>query len=156
MAGCGPSQRAAAPDNARQDRVELDEPTEHVGPEPVTPRNQTTSREATPEAPAPIRPETTPTNAWRRDGRPVWWLAAPTRADGRLTLSAEAIADDVLAARRAAVDAGRAALGREIGGGAGAAVDERIEAITVRRLGADRPGGERYVGYVLISARLNG
>lgn len=160
-AGCASTPRDAQRDDAPVERAEA-ERVEMIGPEPLTLDRADAAAPAAAEpapqparraepAPAPRAPaESTTPGSWRADGRPTWWLDAPVRDDdGRIELTAEALADDVLNARRAAVDAGRAALARETGDGAG---NHRIEALTVRRLSGDRPGGARYVGYVRLSA----
>lgn len=87
---------------------------------------------------------------WRADGRPAWWLAAPRREDGRVTVTAEAIGADLGDARARALSAGRAALQRVCGPAPGG---EKIESLIVRRLDSDAPGRARYVGYARLSAR---
>ncbi len=87
---------------------------------------------------------------WRADGRPAWWLAAPRREDGRVTVTAEAIGVDLGDARAKALGAGRAALQRICGPAPGG---EKIESLIVRRLDSDAPGRARYVGYARLSAR---
>lgn len=92
--------------------------------------------------------ETERATNWRADGRPTWWIGGVQRDEGGVVrIAAEALADGVLDARRAALEAGRAALAQE-GADPDLAVAERL---AVRRLRGDAPGRERYVGYVLMS-----
>lgn len=86
---------------------------------------------------------------WRADGRPTWWFDGAAREGDRIAIAAEAIAHDVVSARRQAVENGRAALRRESGRGD----EERVDAAIVKRLAGDGPGRERYVGYVRMSWR---
>lgn len=93
--------------------------------------------------------ETERATIWRADGRPTWWIGGVQRDEaGAVRIAAEALADGVLDARRAAIQAGQATLAQE-GADPDLAVAERL---AVRRLRGDAPGRERYVGYVLMSA----
>lgn len=89
----------------------------------------------------------------RADGRPSWWLAQPKRSDGRVQITAEALASDVRSARRAAVEAGLRALEKRLGR---TSTDMRIEATTVRLLGEHHGAAteHRFAGYVLVSAPM--
>lgn len=86
---------------------------------------------------------------WRADGRPAWWFEGVHREGDRVVVAAEAMARDVVSARRGAVEQGRAALRRATGSG----VDVRVESTLVKRLAGDGPGRDRFVGYVRVSWR---
>ncbi len=86
---------------------------------------------------------------WRADGRPVWWFEGVVEENGRVVVVAEAIARDVVSARRSALEGARAALQRACGG----VVEERVEAALARQLPGDGPGRDRFVGYVRMSCR---
>lgn len=86
----------------------------------------------------------------RADGRPTWWLGAPVRESGRVTVTVEAMGADARAARAVALEGARAALARETGS---PALDFRVEAYLARPLAVDAPGRARVVGYVRASAR---
>lgn len=154
----GPESRSGAPgvDGDFPDASAVVGPPPPDAAEPFGPPTPGPSAEPAAVAPAPPTPATEPSAVtpdtdplWRADGRPTWWLSAPVRESGRIMLTAEAIAPDILAARRASISAARAALralsARDIEG-------ERVEAAVVRRLPGDAPGRDRFVGYARISA----
>ena len=99
------------------------------------------------DSPAPAHATPAP----RTDGRPSWWFDGVQRESGVVLVTAEALAPDLRAARRAAIDAGLARLGRELGS---EPADWRVRAATVRPLRAILAPGEvnKFVGYVLIAA----
>ncbi len=86
---------------------------------------------------------------WRTDGRPVWWLAGPVLEGPRVLVTAEAMADSVVVARRRAIDAARRALAAASPQGR---TRETVDALLVRALPADAPGRARYVAYARVSA----
>lgn len=122
-----------------------------LGPPPPT--GEPPPQDAADSAPeeAPLVEETRP-SFWRADGRPAWWQGEARTVDGRMRVTVEAIGDDLASARRAAVDAGRAALVRAIGR---APRDERTEAVQMRRLAGEGPGRSRYVVYAMLSAKAD-
>lgn len=169
LASCGP-RPAPSPDAAAEAREAQAVAPEAVpvGPVPLEPGSHEAdlrvSAERSGGAPTPEAQRSTPapspnrvssgassasSGVWREDGRPAWWVDRAGWRDGRYTLSAEALGDDVLSARRAAIAAARTEAARALGQGMR---DERVESATVRRLTTDAPGRERYVGYVLMSA----
>ncbi len=89
---------------------------------------------------------------WRADGRPTWWFDGVLEESGRVSVVSEAIARDVVNARRMALESARATLRRAVG----EALGERVDAALVRRLAGDGPGRERYVGYVRLSCARGG
>ncbi|MBX3353266.1 MAG: hypothetical protein KF684_10055 [Phycisphaeraceae bacterium] len=175
LAGCGPS-APPTPDTTAEARAEIEHEQVEVGPmplqsalqeadlriraEPATPGEEA-SREDAGRAAQSVSPNRvsganavsgSASGVWRADGRPTWWVDRPGWRDGRYLLSAEAMGDDVLSARRAALAAARADAERALGRGMR---DERVESAIVRRLSTDSPGApgrERYVGYVRLSA----
>lgn len=86
---------------------------------------------------------------WRADGRPVWWLTGPAIEGTRVLVTAEAMADSVVLARRRAIDAARRALAAAAPQGRSR---ETVDALLVRALPADAPGRARYVAYARVSA----
>jgi hypothetical protein len=145
-----------APSPARAQATRTDSPT--VDPAPDAER----AGPAVPTAqPAPAS-QTQPTQARalpgpeRRvaDGRPEWWLREPQWAEARLTVCAEALGSSVRDARRAAVDAGLAELRELLERDA---PNAEVVVTTVRPLPvpAQAPGGMRYVGYVMVTARTD-
>lgn len=116
----------------------------------VGPRaSEATAAPADPDAMADSVESVAGSGVWRADGRPMWWFEGIRREGDRAAVAAEAIARDVISARRAALEQGREALRRATGEGG----DERVEAMLVRRLTGDGPGRDRYVGYVKLSWR---
>lgn len=91
----------------------------------------------------------------REDGRPAWWFSEAkldSSAGGRVELCAEALGVDMAEARRAAVDAGRGKLRRELGLGAGAGVPGEVIVKTwVWPLPNARAGSAHYAGYVMMA-----
>lgn len=149
-AGPAEDQGGEAAPHAPQGPPTAPQPAAKPAPPPRPDAVEQAQAEAAERA-AAARPSPSDKAVRRTDGRPAWWIDAPRTADGRTTVAAEALGDDVLSARRAAVVAGRAALLRAL---AGAPADERIVYATVRPLpaGGAAPSGPRFVGYVLISA----
>lgn len=99
---------------------------------------------------APESPADSATGLFRPDGRPSWWLDAPTREGGRVTLTAEALAANAGAARSGALVAARAALRRELGA---EPLDFTAETYLARPLPPDARGRAQVVGYVRASGR---
>ena len=88
-------------------------------------------------------------------GRPGWWFAGVRRGDGAVTVCAEAGGRDVRDARRAALDAARRRLGRELD------LDptrERVRFAQVLPLPAADTGRDsaRFIGYVMLEAETAG
>lgn len=175
LAGCGPA-ADPTPDTAAEARAEIEHEQVDVGPMPLESALQeadlriraeraSPGEDASPESTERAGQSVSPnrvsganavgvsgSGVWRADGRPTWWVDRPGWRDGRYLLSAEAMGDDVLSARRAALAAARADAERALGRGMR---DERVESAIVRRLSTDSPGApgrERYVGYVRLSA----
>lgn len=63
------------------------------------------------EAPPPPKPAPATPEQWR----PPWWIDAPGRAGGKVTVAARAEGPSLLEARKAAVNAGLAALAAVLG-----------------------------------------
>lgn len=98
----------------------------------------------------PVGEDSKPAPVRRTDGRPVWWLDEPVREHGMVLVTAEALAPDLRAARRAAVEAGLARL-RETIGAEPASWEIRLSTISPLRA-VRAPGGvNRFAGYVLIA-----
>ncbi|MFG0275777.1 MAG: hypothetical protein ACF8QF_12050 [Phycisphaerales bacterium] len=146
--------RAPAP--ARQQATQTDSPTVDPAPDaeragPVAP----TTRQPVASDAQPTQARALPTPERRvADGRPEWWLREPQWAEARLTICAEALGASVRDARRAAVDAGLAELRTLL---EQETPDAEVVVTTVRPLPvpAQAPGGMRYVGYVMVSARTD-
>jgi type IV secretory pathway VirB10-like protein len=85
-------------------------------------------------------------------GRPDWWFDGVRRGDGRVALCAEAGGETVREARRAAIALARRKLDRELG------EQTEREAVSMAMVlplpAADAPGAARYIGYVMMEARL--
>ena len=175
-ASCGPSSEPT-PDTAAESREAqqnedaiVAEPVE-VGPVAVEPASQDADLRVKPEplvsreeaeraaAQTPTRPaspnrvDPTPSagggGLWRADGRPIWWADQSGWRDGRYSICAEAMGEDVRTARRNAIDAARRDAKSALGG---SIRDERVETAIVRSLASDATGKNRYVGYVRMTA----
>lgn len=141
---CAPSQSSKAPQTVDSN---------FVGPSPTL--AQTAAPPSQP-AEATAAPQSSPaiSNAQRDrrdDGRPTWWIDDLKREHGEVFVAAEALAPDLRAARRAAIDAGVSRLTRELGA---PPKDWVVKATMIRPLRAVR-GPEsvnKFVGYVLIAA----
>jgi hypothetical protein len=126
-----------------------------VKPEPLVSREEAERAAAqAPTRPAsPNRVDPTPSaggaGLWRADGRPVWWVDQSGWRDGRYSICAEAMGEDVRTARRNAIDAARREAKSALGG---TIRDERVETAIVRSLASDATGKNRYVGYVRMTA----
>lgn len=126
-----------------------------VKPEPLVSRAEAERAVAqSPTRPAsPNRVDPTPSaggaGLWRADGRPVWWADQSGWRDGRYSICAEAMGEDVRTARRNAIDAARRDAKSALGG---SIRDERVETAIVRSLASDATGKNRYVGYVRMTA----
>lgn len=153
-AGCA-AQQTAGPTHTERSVAATNEPAlidPAVGPSAAAPEEAPAA-----EPPAEAAPTTAPTAApvaprgWRRDGKPVWWLDQPQRKGDEIVLCAQALGEDVLGARRAAVAAGEAALRRLLG--AEPSLAEPL-ATAVRPLGTAEgpPGAARFAGFVMMRA----
>jgi hypothetical protein len=105
-----PANRAVAPSPAAPSAKSLPPPAE---PSRVEPAAAETRRAETPAPdPVPAPPTVAPDRSL-----PAWWIDAPARAGGTVTVAAQVEAGTLLETRRAAVEAAvaalRAALGRE-------------------------------------------
>jgi len=166
---------------AEQPPVSQVAPVSEGEPEPVTP-DQGAARgedgqgpsivaDATPPVEQPAAasedpaPKEEPVEAEREDeapvaepavlGRPEWWFAGVRRGESAVMVCAEAGGRDVRDARRAALEAARRKLGREL------ELDptrERVRFAQVLPLpAADAGGGSaRYIGYVMLEAEPAG
>jgi len=161
-AGCAAQPPTAQRSGAEQAVAATNEPAlidPAVGPSaspPPPPQAQQRSDDAqtAAQAPSPQAPQSgrdAGPRGWRRDGKPVWWLDAPQRRGDEVVVCAQALGEDVLGARRAAVAAGEAALRRLLG--AEPSLAEPL-ATAVRPLGAAEgpPGAARFAGFVMMRA----
>lgn len=145
-----------APSPAREQATRTDSPAVDPAPDaeragPVVPTTQ--QRPSSTAQPTQARALPGPDRRVA-DGRPEWWLREPQWAEARLTVCAEALGSSVRDARRAAVDAGLAELRDLLERDAPGA---EVVVTTVRPLPvpAQAPGGMRYVGYVMVTARTD-
>lgn len=104
---------------------------------PVDPPRPEPAKIEPPPAPRPVPP--TP-EQWR----PPWWIDAPSRAAGKVTVAARAEAGGLLETRKAAVDAGLAALATALGREAPSAETLRYSVI--------RLADGRVRGFILMSS----
>ena len=136
LASCGPSGSPTPDATAEARETQIEHERVEVGPMPLEAAPQQADMRATapraeaPAAAAPPARQPSPnrvsganavapsgSGVWREDGRPAWWVDRAGWRDGRYTLSAEAMGDDVLSARRAALAAARAEAQRTLGEG---------------------------------------
>jgi hypothetical protein len=117
---------------------------------PVEPTPPAQEKPDVPEAEGEAAEEPAPRAA--ELGRPDWWFDGIRRGENRVALCAEAGGETVREARRAAIALARKKLDREIGG------QTEREAVTMAMVlplpAADAPGAARYIGYVMMEARL--
>lgn len=146
-----PPERTVA---ATPERAPLAGPRTPSGDEPAAELESQVVANAAPERPAPAAAETAAAKAMRTDGRPDWWFSHVQTGDGEVArVCAESLGADMIEARRAALEAGRARLRAEFGLNAEAALSgERIERTWVWPLPHGKTGPLRYAGYVLIAA----
>ncbi|MFG0257289.1 MAG: hypothetical protein ACF8GE_05245 [Phycisphaerales bacterium JB043] len=88
------------------------------------------------------------------DHRPSWWIDEAQWSDQRVTLCVEALAPDVLEARRVSVDAARDAL-RELVGERADQGEIVLTSVKPLPVPANVPGGHSYAGYVMITCALS-
>ena len=156
-AGAQPLQSDRAPTARTRPADESEQSVASVNsPEPVGEGDEgfvgPEERVSAERAPASTTSETraVTSRARSRDGRPEWWLTEPQLADGRVSLCAEALGQDIREARRNAVEKGLALLREQL---AEATYDAQVVYLTVRPLPipAEAPSGARYAGYVMVS-----
>ena len=99
----------------------------------------TTEKPVEPAVAQPPQPTVDP-QTWR----PQWWIAAPTRGTGVVSAAAFADAASVLDARKAAVDAGRAALT--------GALNAEPTGLTIARYASLRLPSGAYRAFVLVTS----
>jgi len=146
----GPSAGGAEPEIVADATPPVEQPEETEDAGDADADAEQASNDPAPE-PAADAPPAAPAEL----GRPDWWFAGVRRGDGAVTVCAEAGGKDVRDARRAALDAARRKLGREL------ELDptrERVRFAQVLPLPAADTGREsaRFIGYVMLEAETAG